>query len=84
MDELPLGYLRRPWSEARRKAASLAAIAKSGAKPGHRLLYGINVHQRDWPLIAKAANRYRHGKGKARNLEQTRAFIRTLMRMLSI
>jgi hypothetical protein len=55
-------YVYRPWLEERRKAARAKAIERSGAKPGHRLVYG----------------RFRHGGPKKRGLRATHAFMRRL------
>lgn len=73
-------YVYRPWPEERRKKASAAAIARSGAKPGHRLLYRVQVPIQYWPLIKYVAQRYRNMEGPT--LKETRAFIKKLLELL--
>lgn len=68
-------FVYRPWSEARRRAASKAAIARSGAKPGHRILYGIQVPENHWDGISYAAHQFR----QKNNLIATKRYIRYLM-----
>lgn len=76
------GYVYRPWSEDRRKKAKAAAVAGSGARPGHRILYGIQVPEEYWPLLNRPAAKYRNGK-KKHTLVQTRKMIRDASRKLA-
>lgn len=69
-----LGYVYRPWSDDRRTAARASAIARSGALPGHRKLYGVQVPERYWPAIKPLAVDYRN-RDKA-TLVKTQRMIR--------
>lgn len=80
MTDLPPGYVRPPWPLERRKKASAAAIARSGAKPGHRICYGINVPEPYWPLISFIVTRYRNLE--KRTLKETKAYVQTLLGLL--
>jgi hypothetical protein len=71
-------YVYRPWLEERRKAARAKAIERSGAKPGHRLVYGTNVPIEISEIVAAEAYRFRHGGPKKRGLRATHAFMRRL------
>lgn len=73
-------FVYRPWSEQRRKAASASAIERSGAKPGHRLVYGINVPVGLWKTVAIAAYRFRHARPGKRSWRATHAFVKRLIR----
>jgi hypothetical protein len=46
------GYVYKPWTPERRKAASEAAKRRHGAQVGHRTLYGVQVDEAKFKHIA--------------------------------
>lgn len=73
-------YIYRPWSIARRQAAKAAALKRSGAKPGHRKLYGIQVPEKYFGAMKSIAIEYRNGR-KA-SLGQTQRVIHKVLAMV--
>jgi hypothetical protein len=65
-------------SAERRKQASRDAIKRSGAKPGHRVLYGVQVPERLWAALVYDARKFR----EKHSLESTRSMIRTVLSYL--
>jgi hypothetical protein len=56
----------------------LASIARSGAKAGHRKVYGIDVPTVIWPWVVREARIFRNVYCK-KNLPAARAFVRYLV-----
>ena len=74
-------YVYRPWPEERRKAMSEAARRRSGAPPGHRMLYGVVVE--DW-LYDHIAPLIRRARANGHPLSAIRYAIKMLINLLSV
>lgn len=72
-------FVYKPWSEERRKRAQEAAAQRLGAKPGHRIVYGVQVPREHWPSISKLATAARHADGLP--MKKVQALIRRLVRL---
>lgn len=73
-------YVYRPWSLARRQAAKFAALKRSGAKPGHRKLYGIQVPEKYFSAMKSIAIEYRNGRKGS--LSQTQRVIHKVLAII--
>jgi len=87
MSNLPPGYVRRPWTKDEKRAASERNARRLGAKPGHRIVYSVQVPIEMHRFIQFEAARFRnygidklHKKKlkKRPTLKETRKYVRKL------
>lgn len=76
-------YVYRPASSEHREKLAASHRARLGIPDGCRVLYGVLVPLWIYPEVSKAAHAYRHDKRGNQSIENTAAFVRLLVRMLT-
>lgn len=76
-------FVYRPASAEHREKLASVSRARLGIPYGYRVLYGVLVPNGMFQEVKVAANKYRHDKSGKQSIENTQAFVRLLVRLLT-